>query len=139
MPIILFPVTPSELEGTRHHWWPYLLQISERDKCDPREKERQLIAQEAQAFFIWDSEAKKTLAFLGVRYALRGQEPVAEIVWLTGEHRAQWVHLFGELQTYLHDVQGCKAIKAIARPGWTKHLKANGFRLTHEVMEKELG
>lgn len=138
MSIGLVPIPPPNLADTRGFWWPYILQISERDRCDPLEKERMLFAEEAQAFLIWDADDKKPLAFLGVRYALRGVERVGELIWLMGEHRAKWVHLFGELEVYLRDQQGCKALKAIARPGWTKHLKVNGFRLTHEVMEKEL-
>jgi hypothetical protein len=134
----LLPVAPSQLDATRHEWTNYILQISERDKCDPNEKIRMLYESEAQAFFVWDDDAKKVLAFLGVRYVLRGQERVGELIWLMGEHRASWVHLFADLETYLRDVQGCKAIKAIARPGWIKHLKSNGFRLTHEVMEKDI-
>ena len=133
----LVPVPPVHLEDTRAFWWPYVLQISERGRLDPREMERMLYSEEAQAFLVWDDEDKKPLAFLGVRYMLRGAERIGEIIWLMGEHRARWVHLFADLETYLRDQQGCKALKAIARPGWTKHLKANGFRLTHEVMEKE--
>jgi hypothetical protein len=134
----LVPVPPDALDGTQHLWRTYLLLISERDKCDPREKERQLYAGEVQAFFVWDSETNRPLAFLGVRYALRGDVRIGEIIWLMGEHRASWVHLFGDLQSYLHNQQGCKAIHAIARPGWEKHLRSIGFRLTHLTMEKEL-
>lgn len=136
--IVLVPITPEMLDGTQHRWMPYIVSISERDKCDPAEKVRKLYAAEAQAFLIWDSEAQKCLAFLGVNYVLRGKERQAELLWLAGENRAVWVHLFTELQTYLGDMQHCKSIKAIARPGWEKYLKPAGFRETHRVLEKEL-
>lgn len=138
MTLALVPIPPDMLEGTAAHWWPYILKISERDKCDPAEKQRMLVTGEAQAFLVWDDVAKRPQAFLGVRYLKRGAEPIAELIWLMGENRAAWAHLFADLETYLRDHQGCKAIRAIARPGWSKHLKSSGFRLTHNVMEKEL-
>jgi len=76
---------------------PYILSISERDGCDPVEKERMLLAGEAQAFIVWDDEGKKPQAFLGVRYAARGQQRIGELIWLMGENRAAWVQLFAEL------------------------------------------
>ena len=137
MTLALVPIPPDCLDGSREFWFPYLILISERDKCDPAEKERMLRATEAQAFLVWDDEARKPQAFLGVRYVLRGKDRVGELIWLMGENRARWAHLFGELETFLREHQGCKAIKAIARPGWTKHLKSHGYRETHCVFEKE--
>jgi len=93
---------------------------------------------EAQAFIVWDADANKSQAFLGVQFVLRGSDRVGQMIWLTGENRAAWAHLFTELQVYLRDHQGCKAMTAIARPGWSKHLKSNGFKETHRVFEKEL-
>ena len=139
MTIALIPIAPEHLDGTQHLWLPYIKSISERDKCDPAEKLRKLYAAEAQAFLIWDVEAKKALAFLGVDYVLRGKERQAVLIWLAGENRAVWTHLFTDLETYLRDEQGCKSVKAIARPGWEKYLKPAGFRETHRVLEKELG
>jgi hypothetical protein len=48
-----------------------------------------------------------------------------------GENRARGCICSPTLETYLREHQGCKAIKAIARPGWSKHLKSNGYRETH--------
>lgn len=138
MTLALVPIPPDCLEGSRGYWQPYILSISERSKTDPVEKERMLFAGEAQAFIVWDDEHKKPQAFIGVRYAARGQERIGELVWLMGENRAAWVHLFAGLETYLREQQGCVAVKAIARPGWSRHLKSSGYRLTHLVMEKEL-
>ncbi len=138
MALHLVPIPPDSLGPTHHIWWPFVLLISERDKCDPEVKAEMLRKGEAQGFIIWDSEANKAMAFIGVRFALRGDARIGEIRWLAGENRAAWIHLFGELESYLRDQQGCTAIDAIARPGWTKHLKSNGYRETHRVFEKEL-
>jgi hypothetical protein len=135
--LALVPIPPDHLEGSRPLWFPYLASIAERSGNDIAEMVRMLSAGEAQAFLVWDGEGKRAHAFLGVRYAARGHDRIGELIWLTGENRAAWVHLFGELETYLREHQGCVAIKAIARPGWSKHLKSSGYRLTHCVMERE--
>lgn len=137
MPLALVPIPLDCLEGSAHLRRPYILAIAERSKNDPKAMEDMLYRGEAQAFLIWDDEKKRPQAFIGVRYAARGAERIGELIWLTGENRAAWAHLFTELETYLHKHQGCVAIKAIARPGWSKHLKGHGYRLTHCVMEKE--
>lgn len=137
MTLSLVPIPPDYLEGSRPLWFPYLASIAERSGNDVNEKIRMLCAGEAQAFLIWDDEANRARAFIGVRYAGRGPDRIGELIWLMGENRAAWVHLFGDLEKYLREHQGCVALKAIARPGWSKHLKASGYRLTHVVMEKE--
>lgn len=134
----LVPIPPGNLEETKYIWWPYVASISERDKCDPDVKVEMLQRGEVQACIIWDADTKKPMAFLGVQFVLRGKDRMAQLVWLAGENRAAWVHLFRDLEIYLRDKQGCKALRAIARPGWEKHLKANGFRETHRVFDKEL-
>lgn len=138
MTLVLVPVPLDHLEGTAHLWRPYILSIAERSKNDPEAMTAMLYRGEAQAFLVWEPELQKTFAFLGVQYVARGVDRVGQLIWLMGENRAAWAHLFGELETYLRDHEGCKAIKAITRPGWSKHLKSNGYRETHVVMEKEM-
>lgn len=133
----LVPVPLGSLEETRHIWWPYILMISERDKCDPNVKVEMLCKGHAQAFIIWDEEIRKAWAFLGVVYKLRGSDRIGELAWLAGENRAAWSHLFSELETYLREQQGCKGTAAVARKGWSKILKENGYRETYVVFEKD--
>jgi len=115
-----------------------VLSIAERAHNPPEEMTRMLYAGEAQAFLIWDSEQQKSQAFIGVQYLISTRGRVGQIIWLMGENRAEWVHLFGDLETYLKTQQSCVAMKAIARRGWAKFLKMNGYRETHVVMEKTL-
>lgn len=138
MPLALVPIPPDFLEGSRDIWFPYLAAISERSGDDVEAMEGMLTRGEAQAFIVWSPDRNKAQAFLGVRYVLSGQRRVAELIWLTGEDRKAWVHLFAELETYLREQQGCVLLKAIARRGWEGHLKASGFRQTHVVFEKAL-
>lgn len=136
--LALVPIPPDCLDATRAHWMPYVLSIAERAYNDPAEMQRMLYAGEAQAFLVWDAEALKAHAFIGVQYLGSTKGRVGQIIWLMGENRAGWVHLFGELETYLREREHCVTVRPIARRGWSKFLKASGYRETHVVMEKAL-
>jgi hypothetical protein len=138
MPLHLVPIPPDCLDGSQPHWFPFVLKIAERAHNDPAEMTRMLYAGEAQAFLVWEPEGGTAQAFVGVQYLVSTNGKVGQIIWLMGENRAAWVHLFADLETYLREHQGCVAMRAIARPGWAKHLKANGYRETHRVFEKGL-
>lgn len=137
MNLVLVPVPLDCLEGSAGYWRPYILSIAERSKNDPEAMTAMLYRGEAQAFLVWEPELKKTFAFIGVQYVARGTDRIGQLIWLMGENRAAWAHLFGELETYLRDHEGCKALRSINRPGWAKHLKEHGYRITHYVMDKE--
>ena len=133
----LVPLPIDYLDGSQAHWRPYVLSIAQRANNPPEEMERMLYAGEAQAFLVWDPEQLKPQAFIGVQYLGSTKGRVAQIIWLMGENRATWVHLFGDLETYLKAQQSCVTIRAIARRGWAKLLKSSGYRETHCVFEKE--
>jgi hypothetical protein len=138
MGLVLVPIPQDYLHGSRSQWMPYVEAIAQRSGNSAGVMEEMLEKGEAQAFLVWNPEKNKPQAFLGVRYMLGGDKRIAELIWLMGEDRKAWMHLFEDLETYLRDQQGCAAVKAIARPGWTKPLKASGYRLTHQIMEKSL-
>jgi hypothetical protein len=135
--LALVPLPPQHVEDTRPIWTPFVKSIADRSRNDPAEMERMLQAAEVQAFFVWDNERHRAQAFIGVQYVMRGSDRLGQMIWVMGEDRKAWTHLFVELETYLETQQGCVGMKAISRPGWTKTLKANGYRLTHQVMEKD--
>ncbi len=137
MTLALVPIPPGHLEGSQAHWWPYVKSIAERANNDPAEMVRMLHVGEAQAFLVWDSQTAQPQAFIGVQYLASTKGRVGQIIWLMGENRATWVHLFTDLEAYLRDQEHCVSMKAIARRGWTKVLKSNGYRETHIVFEKE--
>lgn len=136
--LVLVPIPPDSLAGSAHVWMPFVEAIARRAKNDPAEMVRMLMAGEAQAVIVWEPEAKRAQAFMGVRFVSRGAERIAELIWLMGEDRKAWVHLLADLETYLRTEQNCVAVKPICRPGWSKFLKPLGYRLTHVTMEKEL-
>jgi len=137
MALHLVPIPPDYLDDTRERWAPYVASIAERASNPPEEMVRMLYAGEVQAFLVWDPAEAKTQAFIGVQYLGSTKGRVAQIIWLMGENRATWVHLFGELETYLREQQSCVTMRAIARRGWAKLLKSSGYRETHIVFEKD--
>jgi hypothetical protein len=138
MPLHLVPIPPDYLDDTRDRWAPYVASIAERASNPPEEMIRMLYAGEVQAFLVWEPVEWKTHAFIGVQYLGSTKGRVGQIIWLMGENRASWVHLFADLETYLRDCERCVSLRAIARPGWAKFLKANEYRETHRVFEKGL-
>ena len=60
-----------------------------------------------------------------------------DIIWTAGFGREQWQQLLPELEQMLRDA-GCVMCRPIARPGWSRYLKKNGYQLKHIIMEKPL-
>jgi long-subunit acyl-CoA synthetase (AMP-forming) len=138
MPLHLVPIPPECLEQTQVRWTPFVTAIAERASNDPNEMARMLFEGEAQAFLVWEPVGQKAQAFIGVQYLRSTKGRVGQIIWLMGENRKEWVHLFADLETYLREHQACVTVRAVARPGWTKFLKSSGYRETHVVMERAL-
>lgn len=92
---------------------------------------------EVQPVLVWDEDKDVAVALLGVRRWMSMDGLVGELVWLTGTRMQEWTHLLGELERFLKDT-GCVEVRAICRPGWSRLLKRNGYRLTHTIMEKRL-
>src|SRR5262245_56292716 len=97
----------------------------------------QVLNHEVQVILVWDDDAREALAIVGVRYCLRGETRIAELVWLTGLGREAWQHLLADLEKYLKDI-GCAECRPLCRPGWSRLLKKHGYHMTHVVMEKAL-
>lgn len=138
MSLHLVPLPPDHLDGSQQHWSPFVISIAERANNDPAEMARMLYSGEAQAFLVWEPVEQKARAFVGVEFKLSTRGRVGQIIWLMGENRAEWVHLFADLEAYLKEQQSCVSMRAIARRGWSKVLKSKGYRETHVVFEKEL-
>ena len=91
---------------------------------------RRFLAGEWQLWVVWDGSANAVGAtFLdddddGAR--------VLNIVFWTGEHSGQWLHLLGDLKSWAA-VQGCTRSRALVRKGWAKRLP--DCQMTHIFLE----
>lgn len=76
---------------------------------------------------------------LGITLTELRQTLIKELIIIvcTGEEMLSWNHLTSVLENYAKSI-GCKKICGIAREGWKKILKPQGYHLTHVVLEKML-
>jgi hypothetical protein len=138
MNLVLVPIPPDYAAGTMHVWLPFLESVSDRTKCGVQQHVDEVLTGRVQLHLAWEPEAKKAHALAGVHLLKRGTDTVAEVIWATGSGREHWFPLLGQIEQYHREHDGCAAVRAIARLGWSRALKANGYRTTHVVMEKEL-
>jgi hypothetical protein len=135
MQFVPIPTTLQALQATSEHWLPFLPGIARRSKEPAETLLRRIASFEVQLALVWDG--KQALALLGLRYSKRGEDLIGEVIWLTGRGMKQWQHLLPQLEKYLKDM-GCREIRPICRPGWSRLIKPHGYKITHYVMEKVL-
>lgn len=138
MKLIPVPTTPQWLEIYFPHWSPFLPHIAKRSKETVGALLGQVARIEVQPVLIWDEAADRAVALLGIAYHRRGDDLIAELKWATGRDMKRWTHLLGDLESYLKHHVGCREIRPLCRPGWSRLLKQHGYRITHYQMEKVL-
>jgi hypothetical protein len=136
--LIPIPTTPVYIKKSTPHWYPFLEGISRRSKQSVAELFAKVAGGDVQPILVWDEVAKKAVALVGMQYHRRGDDLIAEWVWMTGKGMKQWQGLLPELERYLKQHVGCAQIRPICRPGWSRFLKTQGYRVTHYTMEKVL-
>lgn len=65
------------------------------------------------------------------------QRRVCRVLIVTGEDHERWIGYSDALAHWAKE-QGCKAIEALARPGWKRIMQDFGWRMTHVQMDLEL-
>jgi hypothetical protein len=138
MRLLPVPMTDEHLQVWMPHWSPFLPAIAKRSKEPLRALLAKVAQKHVQPILAWDEQAKKAVALAGISYHRRGDDLIAEWVWMAGTDRADWVWLLPELERYLKEHVGCAAIRPICRPGWKKFLQQYGYHETHVTMEKVL-
>jgi hypothetical protein len=138
--VILLPIptTPEALRDSIQHWSPFLPAIAKRSKEPLADLIAKVTRRDVQPILVWDEVALRAVALLGIAYHRRGDDLIAEWIWMTGTSRQSWEHLLGDLEHYLKDHVGCAVIRPICRPGWKPFLKQHGYHETHVQMEKVL-
>jgi hypothetical protein len=132
------PIPPNAVRDTAHAWVPFVERIEKRNGEYPGVLVEQVNAGDVHVVVAWDDRAQEAKALAGIRILTLGDKRVAEIIWMTGQGRDEWVGLMPDLLRYLKELQRCDRVRAIARPGWSRALKADGFRTTHMVFERDL-
>ena len=137
MMLVLVPIPSDAVEGTAGIWRPFVEQIAARTRQHLDHLVGQIRSGEVQIHLVWEPQTQSAHALAGTRIVLRGNDRIGEIVWTTGIGRRRWLPLIADLETYHREHLGCAGMTAIARPGWSRELKARGYRLTHVMMDKE--
>ena len=137
MRLIPLPLDPTALNNSAPFWLPFLPSISRRTKETVPALAGQVMRREIRITLIWDDVIDKPVALIGVRLHMRGNDMIAEWLWMTGRQYKAWSHLLPEFEQMLK-LAGAVECRPTCRPGWAKILKAAGYRLTHVVMEKVL-
>jgi hypothetical protein len=133
--LVPVPTTHEYLDRTEHHWFPFLKDISRRSKEPVKDLYFQIRRFDVQIVLAIDDN--KTVAIAGLRRWMRGSDMIGEIVWATGKGMKQWQHLVDDIEKYLKET-GSVECRPICRLGWSRMLKARGYRPTHMIMEKRL-
>ena len=134
--LIAIPIDERSLLDASSDWVPFLPSIAKRTKESLGELIRKVMTREVRLTLALDDD-DKPVALFGVRLHMRGNDLIAEWVWMTGQQYKTWVHLLPEFEQLLK-LAGVVECRPICRPGWAKILKPAGYRLTHYTMEKVL-
>lgn len=137
MRLIAIPIDDEALKASSRHWLPFLPMIAKRSKEPLQTLIARVMSKEMRLGLVWDEAAKEAKALLGVRLHYRGDDLIAEWLWMAGHGRQQWQHLLPELENMLRDA-GVKECRPLCRPGWSRILKQHGYQLTHVQMQKVL-
>lgn len=139
MKLLPIPPTGEYLEKTQSHWMPLLERVSRGCTGETIDELLNCVwSGFVQIVLAWDEEANRAKALIGVRYVMRGNDKVAELIWSSDRYRDEFDPLLPELEQYLRDHQGCKVCRPIPRMAWTKTLSRAGYKMTHAIMEKDL-
>lgn len=138
MKLVPIPTTNDALLKMAPLWVPFLDKIARRSKETVNALLYKVANRQVQPILIWDEAEQKAVALLGISYHMRGNDKIAEWVWLTGVGRKSWEPLLSDLEQYLMEYEECAELRPICRPGWSHLLKKHGYRITHYMMEKTL-
>jgi hypothetical protein len=136
MRLFPIPIDENSLLDWAPFWVPFLPSIARRTKESVQELARKVMTREVRLTLLLDDN-DKPVALFGVRLHMRGDDLIAEWVWMTGQRYKTWAHMLPDFEQLLK-LAGVVECRPICRPGWAKILKPAGYRLTHITMEKVL-
>jgi hypothetical protein len=84
----------------------------------------------------WIIRDKEIRAMALTRIAA-GEYPICEITHVSGKGLREWHSAYLEIEKWAR-AQGCKRIKALARPGYERIGARYGLRKTHVLLEVDL-
>jgi hypothetical protein len=138
MNLVHVPIPISALEQTAHAWLPFVERVIKKTGDSLEQAISIIRSGEVALHLVWEPEAQKAHALVGVRIFIRTTGKVAEMLWMVGDNRKQWLPMLDEFEKYHKEHLGCVAMSAITRRGMLSELKPRGYRTTRFVVEKDL-
>lgn len=130
----LVPIPFGDISESSPIWLPFLQSIADHEGYRLEQLTERIASGEVQPIVIWDEDAKEARGLAGFRVFLRGDDKIAEVIWLTGFGREAWMHLLGDFEDYARSL-GCAGVRLFARRGWKRFL--TGYRETHAIMDRD--
>ena len=97
-----------------------------------------LLEGEMQLWILWNENKKQNFQGCGVTKILeRSNSKALNVFIVTGRNRKQWQDKMSVVEDYGKQL-GCTHIETYARPGWSKLLKNQNYKITHYILEKKL-
>ena len=91
-----------------------------------------------QLWVLWNVNKKQNFQGCGVTKILqRTNSKALNIFIVTGRNRKQWQDKMPLVEDWAKQ-NGCTHIETYARPGWSKLLKEQDYKITHYLLEKKL-
>src|SRR5262245_17618991 len=103
MQLLPIPQTDEYLDGMFPYWSRFLPDIAKRSKEPIATLLQRVASKEVQPILAWDETANEPVGLAGIRYHMRGNDRIAEWLWMTGHNRASWMPLLAELERYLKE------------------------------------
>jgi hypothetical protein len=136
MHFIPIPTTKENLQKTEPLWLPFVDGLAKSLGETIDDLVARIRNEAMQIGLVWNEDEKHAYALLGWQLRMQGMVLVAEVLWLEGEQHEKWEHLLPEVEEYLTKHLCVNMIRMVHRPGWSRNLKKQGYKLTHYVMEK---
>jgi len=94
---------------------------------------------EARDFQLWGEQRESgELCAIGVTRIMKyPQFPVSEFLVCVGDDMESWKSHMSQIEEWARS-QGCKQNHLVARPGWARVMKSQGYVHTHSLLEKAL-
>ena len=131
----LVPIPLTEHEAWEKAWAPFLPLIAKRSHESVADLRGQIERREVRLVLVMDGN--KVRALVGVSVRQMDGKSYGDMIWLAGFGREQWQNLLPQFEQMLRDA-GCVMCRPICRPGWSRYLKTQGYRIKHVIMEKPL-
>lgn len=134
----LIHCSPEQAGTLQNLWQPWVEAIAKRCELPSAPFFLDILQGSDTVHLIWDDDCGGCRGVVITTFAIDDDgRRHCHLPYCTGEGMDRWFHLLGELEHWArqHDAV---SLKTIARLGWTRLMKNEGYAMTHAYMQKGL-